>query len=64
MADLDWLLYNAPTEYASLVLSGEIVNYLKSPPSWHEGLNSCWCIASHDTPAFLPTTTREEKEQL
>ena len=29
MADLDWLLYNAPTEYASLVLSGEMENYLK-----------------------------------
>ena len=24
MADLDWLLYNAPMEYASLVLSGEM----------------------------------------
>ncbi|MDO5546011.1 MAG: DUF6061 family protein, partial [Eubacteriales bacterium] len=24
MADLDWLLYNAPVEYASLVLSGEM----------------------------------------
>ena len=31
MADLDWLLYNAPMEYASLVLSGEIENYLKGP---------------------------------
>jgi hypothetical protein len=28
MADLDGLLYNAPMEYASLVLSGEIENYL------------------------------------
>ena len=31
MADLDWLLYNAPMEYASLALSGEMENYLKSP---------------------------------
>ena len=28
MADLDWLLYNAPMEYASLVLSGEMESYL------------------------------------
>ena len=31
MADLDWLLYNATMEYASLVLSGEMENYLKGP---------------------------------
>ena len=31
MADLDWLLYNAPMEYASLVLSGEMENYLNGP---------------------------------
>lgn len=31
MADLDWLLHNAPMEYASLVLSGEMENYLKGP---------------------------------
>ena len=31
MADLDWLLYNAPMEYASLVPSGEMENYLKGP---------------------------------
>lgn len=29
MADLDWLLYNATMEYASLVLSGEMEYYLK-----------------------------------
>ena len=28
MADLDWLLYNAPMEYASLALSGELEKYL------------------------------------
>ena len=32
MADLNWLLYNAPMAYASLVLSGEMENYLKGPP--------------------------------
>ena len=31
MADLDWLLYNAAMEYASLALSGEMENYLKGP---------------------------------
>ena len=31
MADLDWLLYNAPMEYASLVLSGEMEKYLNGP---------------------------------
>lgn len=28
MADLDWLLYNAPIEYAQPVLSGEMEQYL------------------------------------
>ena len=27
-AELDWLLYNKPLEYARLVLSGEIEHYL------------------------------------
>ena len=31
VADLDWVLYNAPMEYASLVLSGEMEYYLKGP---------------------------------
>ena len=31
MADLNWLLFNAPMEYASLVLSGEMENYLLGP---------------------------------
>ena len=31
IADLDWLLYNAPMEYARLVLSGEMEIYLKGP---------------------------------
>lgn len=28
MADLDWLIYNSPMEYAQLVLSGEMGQYL------------------------------------
>lgn len=28
MADLDWLLYNAPMEYAQMVFSGEMEQYL------------------------------------
>lgn len=31
MADLDWLLYNAPMEYASLALSGGDGELLESP---------------------------------
>lgn len=30
-SELNWLLYNAPLEYTSLVLSGEMENYLKGP---------------------------------
>lgn len=26
-ADLDWLMYNKPLEYAQLILSGEILDY-------------------------------------
>ena len=29
MADLDWLIYHAPMEYAGLVVSGKMVSYLK-----------------------------------
>ena len=29
MADLDWLVYHAPMEYAGLVVSGELEHYLK-----------------------------------
>ena len=29
MADLDWLVYHAPMEYAGLVVSGELERYLK-----------------------------------
>lgn len=31
MADLDWLVYHAPMEYAGLVVSGEMGRYLKDP---------------------------------
>ena len=27
-AELDWLVYNAPLEYAQLVLTGEVTKYL------------------------------------
>ena len=29
MADLDWLVYHAPMEYAGLVVSGEMRRYLE-----------------------------------
>lgn len=29
--ELDWLVYNAPLEYAQLVLNGEIRDFLQSP---------------------------------
>ena len=29
MADLNWLVYHAPMEYAGLVLSGELERYLR-----------------------------------
>lgn len=35
MADLDWLLYHAPVEYAGLVVSEEMECYLKGT-SLHE----------------------------
>ena len=54
MADLNWLLYNAPMEYAGLVLSGEMENYLKGP-ALHgmEDEKECRCIVLRDTPACL-----------
>ena len=30
--DLDWLMYNEPKEYMQLILSGEIMDYLKYSP--------------------------------
>lgn len=29
-SELDWLIFNAPVEYADLVLNGDPVNYLKT----------------------------------
>ena len=29
-AEVDWLIYNAPAEYADLVLNGDPVKYLKT----------------------------------
>lgn len=31
-ADLDWLMYNKPLEYAQLILSGEGMDYFKYSP--------------------------------
>jgi len=31
-ADLDWLMYNKPLEYAQLILSGEVMDYFKYSP--------------------------------
>ena len=28
-SELDWLIYNAPLEYADLVLNGDVARYLK-----------------------------------
>lgn len=30
--DLDWLMYNEPKEYMQMILSGEIMDYLKNSP--------------------------------
>ncbi len=30
--DLDWLMYNEPKEYMQMILSGEIMDYLKYSP--------------------------------
>lgn len=37
-SELDWLIYNAPLEYAQLVLSGEINGYLNADSSSNHGL--------------------------
>lgn len=54
MVDLDWLLYNKPLEYASLVLSGEMEDYLKGP-ALHgiEEETVCRCIEFSGTSACL-----------
>lgn len=32
-ADLDWLIYNRPMEYAQLILSGKMEQYLQGSPN-------------------------------
>ena len=36
--EMDWLIYNAPLEYAELVLSGELEEYLKRVSDPHSGI--------------------------
>ena len=31
-SELDWLIYNKPLEYAQLVLSGDLEQYVQGPP--------------------------------
>ncbi len=37
-SEMDWLIYNAPLEYAELVLSGELENYLKRVSGPYRGI--------------------------
>ncbi len=37
-SEMDWLIYNAPLEYAGLVLSGELEGYLKRVSSPYSGI--------------------------
>lgn len=37
-SELDWLIYNAPLEYAELVLSGELEDYLKRVSGPYSGI--------------------------
>ena len=37
-SELDWLIYNAPLEYAELVLSGELEGYLKRVSGPYSGI--------------------------
>ena len=37
MADLDWLLYNKPLEYAELVIGNNLEEYLKGAPEQRLG---------------------------
>ena len=37
-AELDWLIYNAPLDYAKLVLSGELNGYLKRVSGPYSGI--------------------------
>lgn len=37
-SELDWLIYNAPLDYAELVLSGELEEYLKRLSGPYSGI--------------------------
>lgn len=37
-SELDWLIYNAPLEYAKLVLNGELEDYLKQVSGPYSGI--------------------------
>ena len=37
-SELDWLVYNAPLDYAELVLSGNLEGYLKRISAPHSGI--------------------------
>lgn len=37
-SEMDWLIYNAPLEYAKLVLNGELEDYLKQVSGPYSGI--------------------------
>lgn len=37
-SELDWLVYNAPLDYARLVLCGDLAGYLKRTSGSHSGI--------------------------
>lgn len=37
-SELDWLVYNAPLDYAELVLCGDLEDYLRRVSSPHSGI--------------------------
>lgn len=37
-SEIDWLIYNAPLEYAELVLTGELESYLKRVSGPYSGI--------------------------
>ena len=38
-SELDWLVYNAPLDYAELVLCGDLEGYLRRVSDPHSGIN-------------------------
>lgn len=36
---MNWLVYNSPLDYAQLVLSGELEDYLKRVPGLYSGFD-------------------------